>query len=185
MPRTREVPNATTGRHETMDGMVRPRSAESRFARSDATFFPEVAIDFSEAGSTAPTALHNAATNGDAKEIVRLLEQPCTSGLLEESCAGMPPLLYAARAGNFDAVAALLERSANVNARAATSASAWSVHGQATWCAIHAAAHRGDSEMLGLLLDGDACISARATRGTTALHFAACQGRLAARLCGG
>ena len=57
------------------------------------------------------------------------------------------------------------------------------MQGKATWCAIHAAAALGDSEVLGLLIERDhSCIAARATRGTTALHFAAYHGRLPALL---
>ena len=92
----------------------------------------------------------------------------------------MTPLLYAVQAGRVDAVALLLERSADVNAAATLSARAWSVEGTATWSAIHCAAHRGDTEALALLLERGCSVDARATRGVTALHLAAYRGRLAA-----
>ena len=149
------------------------RAPESRFARSGSAFYSEAADD------AAP--LHDACQHGNVDEIIRLLKLQPQESAIEEAHAGIPPLLFAARAGQLEAVSALLERSANVNATAITNASAWSVSSVAQWCAIHTAAQQGDSEMLGLLLERDDCdISARATRGSTALHFAAYYGRLPA-----
>ena len=124
-----------------------------RFARSESTFFP------ADAAGVAP--LHDAAARGNVAEIIHLLELQPQECAIEKAHAGILPLLFAARAGSLDGVAALLERSADVNASAITSSSAWSVTSTANWCAIHAAAQRGDSELLGLLLEHSCDVGAR------------------------
>ena len=82
--------------------------------------------------------------------------------------------------GGLHAAALLLDRKADVDTVAVISTRAWSAQCTATWSAVHCAAHRGDAEMLGLLIERSADISARATRGTTALHLAVYKARLGA-----
>ena len=146
-----------------------PRSWRVSLARHESSFFADGTI-VAPAGT-----LCEAAARSNLADLQSLLE----GGLdLDVGHAGVPPILWAARVGCFDAVRLLLDHSANPNACAVTNECSWAP--AATYAPIHCAAQRDDIELIGLLLAHDAEIGVRATQGLTALHFASYHGSLAA-----
>ena len=112
--------------------------------------------------------LHAAATKNDVQQLARLLEEPDSD--VDASYQSRTALHCAAKGGAVQATALLLERRADVSARAT----------RAEWHAIHLAAEAGSAAIVALLLDHGADLHATAANGTTALHFAAFNGRVAA-----
>ncbi len=106
-------------------------------------------------------SLHQAAEDGDLAAAERLLQaDPYLVGSREDY--KLTPLHRAAVAGHADVIAALLARSAHVDARD---------HGGGT--ALHGAAAHGRAEAAAVLLDGGADANAVDEDGHTPLHFAA------------
>jgi cytohesin len=112
--------------------------------------------------------LHKAAQDGDLATALRLLQDdPYLVGSREDY--KLTPLHRAAMGGHADIAAALLGRSAAVDARD---------YGGGT--ALHAAAAHGRSEAAAVLLGGGADPNAADEDGHTPLHFAARAGHVAA-----
>ncbi len=152
------------------------RPLASRLARSESRFL---------VGLPPPDSVHSEAASGDLSRLQNLLQTGASCDAA--SFTGVPPLLYAARACNTEAVALLLEHQADANATAAVrhetaspGSAEWDTPGAATWTALHCAATHGDAELVGLLLERNADVDARSARGVTPLHCAAFNGRLAA-----
>ena len=111
--------------------------------------------------------LHEAAKEGD---LVRL-----TSSRAEPDCdigkrhLGLTALHLAAAYGHTEAVALLLDRGAEIHARATSLATP-----------LHCAAENGQTQVISQLIDSGADPHACANKGDTPLHYAAFSGRLAA-----
>ena len=106
-------------------------------------------------------SLHKAAEDGDLATLERLLhDDPYLVASREEY--KLTPLHRAARAGHADLAAALLGRSAAVDARD---------YGGGT--ALHGAATHGHGEAAAVLLDGGADVNAVDEEGLAPLHYAA------------
>jgi ankyrin repeat protein len=164
-PRTLLIGAKTSGQPTTSHA----RSRDSHQAREWSTFFADV-----EANCAPPRSLHAAAQSDDTDRLAKLLREGRHD--LDEAHAGVPPLLFAARAGATAADALLLERSADANAQAVVRLP----RATARFGAMHCAAQRDDTAMIELLLDHAADLGATATRGTTALQFAVYHGCVAA-----
>ena len=127
-------------------------------------------VDVNEAQSDGMTALHWAASRGDANSAKTLVFSGARVDALTRN-GNYTPLHLAARGGHAATVRALLEHGADVNA--ATSS------GSAT--ALHFAASNGDSETVNVLLDKGAKVDARETAfQQTPLMWAAASNRVPA-----
>lgn len=127
-------------------------------------------IDAGEEGVHDPgrTALI-CAVQGEDMEIPRtLLEHGASPDLGRKS--GMPPIYYASEAGNAALIRLLLEHGASVNIDAAEGSF------QSRCNPLHAAAGKGDPDIVDLLLDSGARPDFRIDKGETALHRAAEKG---------
>lgn len=111
--------------------------------------------------------LHDAAKAGDLTRLTQLLDVPGCD--VEERYVGQTAIHYASKGCHTEAVKLLLDRKADVNAKAITG-----------WSAIHCAAERDNTEALALLLDRGADVNAQAAKKISVLHFAAFNGRMAA-----
>lgn len=121
------------------------------------------------AAHPAPT-LFEAAATGDAARVRELIAaDPASLGVCSPD--GWPPLHLAAHFGHGDAVDALLEGRANVDARSANREGNMALHA--------ALAGRGDARIVSRLLARGADVNARAAGGYTPLHIAAFRGAAA------
>lgn len=118
------------------------------------------------AAKAAGEAIYEAATDGDAGVVARMLDED--PGLLSTICWGNTLLSRAAWKGHAGVVRVLLERGADVSTQ------------DADWdTALHSAAIMGHEEVVSLLLTNGADIRSRGDRGRTALICASEDGRLA------
>ena len=85
--------------------------------------------------------LIHAAADGDTKAVLALLEKGADANALFP-IVGTRALMVAAASGHKDTVQALLDAGADVNVKDYTG-----------WTALHAAAYKGDSEIVQLLLE--------------------------------
>ena len=112
-------------------------------------------------------ALHDAAKEGVLLLLMCALDEPgCDIGKYH---LGLTAVHLAAAYGHTEAVALLLERGADLHARAVNMATP-----------LHCAAEANRTEVITQLLDCGADVHARANKEDTALHYAAFNGRLAA-----
>jgi hypothetical protein len=111
--------------------------------------------------------IHNAAGNGNTKEVARFLKRGVAVDAVDDE--GATPLGRAARFGHRDVVELLLSEGADVHHRDAAGRTA-----------LHRAAVRGHAELLTLLIDAGAEIDATEDRGETPLMYAALHGYYAA-----
>mmetsp|Transcript_26869 Transcript_26869/g.52616 ORF Transcript_26869/g.52616 Transcript_26869/m.52616 type:complete len:234 (-) Transcript_26869:131-832(-) len=105
--------------------------------------------------------LHMAAKSGKNQLLTHSVAMPGVK-LEDTDCLGSTPLHYAARFGQKEAVAILIQAGASIEARDAEGS-----------MPLHAAASAGHLETLSLLLDARSDISAVDDKGNSALHLAA------------
>jgi ankyrin repeat protein len=121
-------------------------------------------------GCTAPkdedTALHQAATSGNATEVKRALSRGAKVDSANDD--GWTPLLEASGSGYTDVVTVLLENKANVNYVAPRN----------QFTALHAAAQFHRPEIVKILLSKGANVSAKDSKGRTPLDYALAVHRL-------
>ncbi len=127
-------------------------------------------VDVNEAQSDGMTALHWAASRGDAKSAQTLVVSGARVDALTRN-GNYTPLHLAARSGHAAAAKTLLEHGADVNALTSS--------GNAT--ALHFASSNGDSETVNILLEKGAKVDARETAfQQTPLMWAAASNRVPA-----
>jgi len=112
--------------------------------------------------------LHTAAIEGNEASIRRLLDDGQKVNIGD--VGGVTPLHYACRVGSGPAAAALLEKKADVAARTSDTKR----------MPLHAAAEKGCTDLVELLLAANADINAKDGRDRTPLHWACCSSREAA-----
>lgn len=104
-------------------------------------------------------------TEAIAREIAAGADPDALTPVDHEQFPGMPPIVIAARKGHADAVVALAEADANVNARS-----------EAGRTPLVSAARWGNLETVAALIQAGAALDARSDNGMTALMFAAARG---------
>ena len=116
------------------------------------------------------TPLHDAAENGDANVIVRLLDSGTDANTLDKD--GLTALHIAASYGHANLAKLLLDAGADPRVEEPT----------ADLTALHFAAGTGDADTVRLLLESGIDANVRARYAVTPLHAAAIEGNASARL---
>eukprot|EP00008_Paramoeba_atlantica_P015586 CAMPEP_0201475548 /NCGR_PEP_ID=MMETSP0151_2-20130828/956_1 /ASSEMBLY_ACC=CAM_ASM_000257 /TAXON_ID=200890 /ORGANISM="Paramoeba atlantica, Strain 621/1 / CCAP 1560/9" /LENGTH=185 /DNA_ID=CAMNT_0047855669 /DNA_START=120 /DNA_END=677 /DNA_ORIENTATION=+ len=111
--------------------------------------------------------IHGAAFKGDSKTINEILAED-KSAASSPGFDGLTPLMYAAWKGHEDCAKILLSNGAEIDA----------LFPGNNWTALHFAAAHGRVELLRLLIDKTANISAQDKDGNTPLHLAAGWGKI-------
>lgn len=125
--------------------------------------------------------LHVAAFTGQAAAVERLLEDDDVD-VDAPDAFGIPPLFYAAFAGNAEIATLLLDSGASVDARVAKKRSRRFnreislLDRDAGQTPLHAALRSGSAKLVRLLLERGAEVNARDEHGATPLHQAAAHG---------
>lgn len=114
------------------------------------------------------TCLHEAADEGHTEIVAALLDHG--ANIADTLLMGWGPLTLAVESRHHETAALLLQRGADTEQRCTNN----------QWTALCVAADMGDAEMIKILLNHGACISAKAVGGWSALALAATNGHLEA-----